>query len=161
MLLREAARRCAKGDGVVDISLETEAATDARLRSVMQQIHLKVLPCPYAFRDFSLAAFPASAVAGALAFVRDDSTWSQLVESDETDAEVFTVFRIHFPAGVDNSGFVGWLATLLKKQFGTGVFVTCGHNSSQGGIYDYWGVPISLGSQVVDAVRKLSSSPSI
>lgn len=142
---------------MVDISIELEAETDARLRLVMQQIDLKVLRRPYAFREFSLTAFPASADPAALAFVRDDKTWSQLVESDGSEAETFTVFRVHFPVGVDNSGFVGWLASLLKKHFGTGVFVTCGYNSKQGGIYDYWGVPTALGPQVIDTVRHMSS----
>ncbi|MGI5346709.1 DUF6196 family protein [Streptomyces sp. CA-250714] len=44
----------------------------------------------------------------------------------------------HFPAAADNSGFVGWLASELKDQLGTGVAVLCGYNSAQGGIYDYW-----------------------
>ena len=143
---------------VVDISIEAEAETDARLRGVMRQVDLKVLPRPYAFREFGLLAFPASADPTALAFVRDDSTWCQLVESDGSDAERFAIFCFHFPAGVDNSGFVGWLASLLKKQFGTGVFVTCGQNSNRGGIYDYWGVPIALGPHVIEAVRQLSAS---
>ena len=43
----------------------------------------------------------------------------------------------HFPAGVDNSGFVGWLASHLKVVLGTGVLVVCGFNSQRGGVFDY------------------------
>ena len=50
---------------------------------------------------------------------------------------------------------VGWLASWLKKGFGTGVFVTCGQNSRAGGIYYYWGVPAVLGAPVIAAVRGL------
>ena len=60
----------------------------------------------------------------------------------------FGVFCCHFPPDVDNSGFVGWLATHLKRRFGTGVFVICGQNLSRGGIYDYWGFPFELSAQI-------------
>lgn len=65
------------------------------------------------------------------------------------------VFRFHFPEHVDNSGFVGWLAMRLKRDFGTGVFVTCGQNRDEGGIFDYWGVPASLASGVFAEIQAL------
>lgn len=70
--------------------------------------------------------------------------------------EPFGLFRFHFPPGVDNSGFVGWLATRLKRELGTGVFVVCGQNSKRGGIFDYWGYPATLRDDVrriIDALR--------
>jgi len=45
---------------------------------------------------------------------------------------------------LDNSGFVGWLATHMKRSLGTGVFVVCGQNSARGGIFDYWGCPYAI-----------------
>lgn len=63
---------------------------------------------------------------------------------------------LSLPPNADNSGFVGWLATHLKTQLGTGVFVVCGSNHERGGIYDYWGCPADLldqATQVIDELR--------
>ena len=63
--------------------------------------------------------------------MRDDKVWSQLVPCADQERELYTVFRFHFPNGLDNSGFVGWLASHLKARLGTGVFVICGQNSAR------------------------------
>jgi len=142
---------------MVDISHETEVEIERRLLRVIQSAHLQVYEEPFVFQEFPLSRFPEAANREALAIIRDDQVWSQLVPCRDEDAEneTFAVFRFHFPAGLDNSGFVGWLASWLKRRFGTGVFVTCGQNSRAGGIYDYWGVPITLGTEVVAAIRQL------
>ncbi|MBA3339895.1 MAG: hypothetical protein H0T54_09185, partial [Geodermatophilaceae bacterium] len=74
----------------------------------------------------------------------------------------------HFPYGLDNSGFVGWLGSVLKHELGTGVFVVCGQNSRRGGIYDYWGCPAQLrheAARVIEELRvtgeRFSSTPSV
>jgi len=144
---------------MVDISRETLEQTERRLRRVVTQARLKIYPGTWTFQEFPLDAFPAAARGDALALVRDDTVWSQLVPGDDPGAELFGVFRFHFPAGADNSGFVGWLATLLKQRFGTGVFVTCGQNAGDGGIFDYWGVPARLAADVVAEVRALVEAP--
>lgn len=140
---------------MVSVSHETEAQTDARLRAVIRQSRLAVLPGAWAFEEFPRAQFATKANPEALALVRDEAVWSQLVPSQSTQAEKFSVFCFHFPEGADNSGFVGWLASHLKRKFGTGVFVTCGQNTGDGGIFDYWGCPMALGKQVVAEVQAL------
>ncbi len=100
------------------------------------------------FFEFGRADFPGAVLADALAIVRDDECWSQLAPARGGDGEQFTIFSFHFSDGMDNSGFVGWLASHLKQTFGTGVFVICGQNSKKGGIYDYWGCPIELAGDV-------------
>ncbi|MET3579888.1 hypothetical protein ABID19_002919 [Mesorhizobium robiniae] len=102
-----------------------------------------------------MADFPAKVNTEALALIRDDSVWSQLVKSECETPEAFVIWRFHFPPGVDNSGFVGWLATHLKQRFGTGVFVICGQNTVDGGIFDYWGCPWELRNQVLPEVQGL------
>ncbi len=62
------------------------------------------------------------------------------------------MFCFHFPDGLDNSGFVGWLATHLKETLGTSVFVICGQNSDRGGIFDYWACPLNLGDEVAGMI---------
>ena len=138
---------------MVNISEETLEQTDERLRRVIRSATLKVYDKTYAFLEFGVDEFPAAVSRDALAVVRDDSSWSQLVPTTDRKEELFTLFRFHFPKNADNSGFVGWLATHLKRRFGIGVFVTCGQNRLAGGIYDYWGVPSSLGRAVVTEIR--------
>ena len=62
----------------------------------------------------------------------------------------------HFDPALDNSGFVGWLASHLKAVLGTGVFVVCGQNGARGGIFDYWGCPIRVADAVFGEVRALN-----
>ncbi|MCQ8240036.1 DUF6196 family protein [Rhizosaccharibacter radicis] len=139
---------------MVDISVEADHEIEARLLRVIGLATLTAYPVPYMFQEFPLDAFPGAVSPEALALVRDDQLWSQLVPADGR-GEAFTLFRFHFPDGVDNSGFVGWLASILKRRFGSGVFVSCGHNAGRGGIYDYWGVPVAIGPDVLRAVRAL------
>lgn len=143
---------------MVNISIETPDETDARLRGVIGAAELKIYEDLYGFDEFPLHDFPERVHQNALALVRDDEVWSQLVPSAGQFPENFTVFRFHFPAGVDNSGFVGWLATHLKSRFGTGIFVVCGQNSDRGGIFDYWGCPAELGRDVIDELRVLAQT---
>jgi hypothetical protein len=144
------------GEHMVNISQETPAQTNARLERVIKESRLTVYEGAYAFEEFPRADFVSRVNPQALALVRDDHVWSQLVPSTNA-AEPFGLWRFHFPANADNSGFVGWLATRLKQRFGTGVFVVCGQNSSDGGIFDYWGCPWSLRDDVIAEIRALVS----
>jgi hypothetical protein len=144
---------------VVSVSIETEEATDQRLRSVIAAAELIVHDGPWYFRE-SDSASPPVLSEQTLAVVRDEDSWSALVPlRDEPSGPVerFGIFSFHFPPDADNSGFVGWLATHLKRGLGTGVFVVCGSNSARGGIYDYWGCPIDLLSDAVALVKALSA----
>ncbi|WP_324294267.1 DUF6196 family protein [Pseudomonas syringae] len=61
---------------------------------------------------------------------------SQLVPCEDVGQKLFDLFRFHFPEDVDNGAFVGVLVMRLKQLFGTGIFVTCGQNRDEGGIFD-------------------------
>jgi hypothetical protein len=91
----------------------------------------------------------------ALAAVRGDVVPSQMVpvEGEDDGSVRFAVF--HFQAGVDNSGFVGWLASRIKAETGNGVFVTCGNNIAAGGIFDYTDCPESMREAVFGVVCRL------
>ncbi|MGL4611616.1 MAG: DUF6196 family protein [Trueperaceae bacterium] len=137
------------------ISQEKSEETQKRLLKVIAATTLRTYVESYTFQEFPLAMFPSGVSAQALAFVRDDEVWSQLIPSSDESLELFTIFSFHFQDGVDNSGFVGWLASHLKKTLGTGVFVVCGHNSKRGGIFDYWGSPVALGKEVLNEIENL------
>jgi hypothetical protein len=149
---------------MVDVSMETVEQTERRLREVIAAADLAVHGGVWCFRE-SPADSPPPLDADTLAVVRDADTWCRLVpfepsqeDADEDEGEGverFGVFSFHFPEGVDNSGFVGWLATLLKAELGTGVFVVCGSNRGRGGIYDYWGCPADLLEEAVAVVTGL------
>jgi hypothetical protein len=140
------------------ISQETPEETDARLRRVLAGAELVLLPDAYAFVEVEVSGFPVELISDALAFVRDEDVWSALVPATAQDQEQFVVFSFHFPPGVDNSGFVGWLAAHLKSVLGTGVVVVCGQNSNRGGIFDYWGAPLSLANEMVTEIHRLRAT---
>jgi hypothetical protein len=140
---------------MVNISSESPAETERRLLNVIKECRLKIFHDKWTFLEMPLEHFPEGIRKDALALVRDEEVWSQLVPSNNNENELFSLFSFHFPAELDNSGFVGWLASLLKKRFGTGVFVICGQNSNDGGIFDYWGCPAKLGEAVISEIHKL------
>ena len=142
---------------MVNISRESPDETARRLERVIGDSRLVVFDGPHAFEEFPRALFAERADPEALALVRDEAVWSQLVPCGTDAAEPFALWRFHFLAGADNSGFVGWLAGHLKARFGTGVFVVCGQNSDDGGIFDYWGCPWELRDVVLEEVRHLVS----
>lgn len=137
------------------VSHETAIQTQDRLRKVIAEAELVVYERPYVFEEVSVDRFPTHHLGGALAFVRDEEVWSALVPQRQQQQEAFSIFSFHFPTNLDNSGFVGWLASHLKASVGTGVFVVCGQNSARGGIFDYWGAPLAVADQVLKEVRQL------
>jgi hypothetical protein len=141
----------------MDVHVESPDVIERRILRVLAASEFVVYPQTYTFEEFPLNEFPASINRDALALVRDDQVWSQLVPANDPRLELFGLFRFHFAADIPNSGFVGWLATHFKTKFGTGVFVVCGQNSSQGGIFDYWGSPLALFEVIVKEVEHLRS----
>jgi hypothetical protein len=140
---------------MVQISRETPEQTEQRLLKVIALSDFRVYEGSYGFEEFSLTDFAVKANQNALAIVRDSEVWSQLVCMNDSSKELFRVFSFHFDQCLDNSGFVGWLASRLKTRLGTGVFVTCGQNLSRGGIFDYWGCPIELAEEVIQEIHEI------
>ena len=143
---------------MVSVSRETSAETALRLQRVLGRAELAVLPGVWSFFE-SPRDEPPTLDDRLLAVVRDEDTWSVLRPNDSADGheERFGVFSFHFPDGLDNSGFVGWLAGALKDRLGTGVFVVCGSDAARGGVYDYWGCPVALLQDAVAVVRSLAT----
>ncbi len=132
--------------------------TDRRLRCVAAAMTVKVLDGAWWYEEFGLDELRARWRSDAIAVVRDDERWSQLVPLRPGDraSEPLRVWSCHFPPGMDNSGFVGWLAARVKEKTGSGVIVVCGQNSDRGGIHDYWGCPAAVANQVLAEVRALA-----
>ena len=143
---------------MVNVSIETEEETRARLLDVLAEARMTSYDSAFTFVETPVGASP-EIVEGCLALVRDDTVWSALVPARPDDpGETFGLLRFEFRPGVDNSGFVGWLATHLKRALGTGVFVVCGYDSAAGGVFDYWGYPSSLRDEVLRAIDSLQKS---
>ena len=140
------------------ISQETSAQTEIRLKQVLQQAHLKTYDGAYYFEEFPLDKYEFDR--SALAIVRDEEVWSQLVKAsgEQINKELFYIFSFHFKDGFDNSGFVGWLASTIKRSVGSGVFVVCGQNTNMGGIFDYWGCPYEIRNQVIELIHQMRAS---
>ena len=146
----------------MSVSHETTEETHARLRTVLGRAELAVLDGEWSFVETPIDQ-PPVLDRETLAVVRDDQSWSALRPDDRgaEERERFGLVSFHFPAGLDNSGFVGWLAGELKTRLGTGVFVVCGSNTDRGGIYDYWGSPVELLDEVVAAIHALAAPPTV
>ena len=140
------------------VSYETPEQTEQRLQSVIAAATLEWLDGAYAFEEHPADRFPHDEIADALACVRDHDVWSVLKPAGAHAVEPFGLLCFHFAGGLDNSGFVGWLASRLKQDLGTGVFVTCGQNSRQGGIFDYVGVPIAKKDEAAALIARLRQS---
>ena len=121
---------------MVTVSQEVGAQTEARLRDVFRQSAVEWLPGLWAFVEGEEAVRHNDSIAE----IRDEGRLSALYPS-LTAAERFGVFRVVLPRGADDSGFVGWLASRVKAQTGSGLFVICGQNARRGGIFDFYGVP--------------------
>lgn len=146
---------------MVSISIETAEQIEARLVEVISEAELVVHDGYWRFEE---SVDPPVLTREVLAVVRDEDVWSSLVPAPADGAalaaaapgaERFGLFSFHFPNAADNSGFVGWLASHLKHELGTGVFVVCGSNTSRGGIFDYWGCPDTLLDDAVAVVEGL------
>jgi hypothetical protein len=144
----------------VNISHETAKQTDRRLRRVLALASQDIDPETRWFQELTISEFPAKVRDDAIAVVRDADVWSQLtpVRPGDDPAEPIRVWTFHFPTGVDNSGFVGWLASHIKAATGSGVFVVCGQNSNAGGIYDHWGCPVAISERVLEAIGRLAGA---
>jgi len=145
-------------DQVVGISFESREQTERRLRTVIANAELVILDGEWSFQEAPLDRPPAL-TERVLAVVRDETAWSWLTTATSAAGERFVLFSFHFADGLDNSGFVGWLATALKQELGTGVLVICGQNSGRGGIYDYWGCPAQLRDEATRVIRQLRADP--
>ena len=135
------------------ISNETVEQTEKRLKKVIQTADFRIFDKSYYFKEVPVTNFEFETEA--LAIVRDQDVWSFLMPSVSTESENFKIFSFHFENGLDNSGFVGWLASKIKQELGSGVFVVCGQNTNKGGIFDYWGCPIKIETEVISFIKKL------
>lgn len=131
---------------MVSISEERPVESERRLRAVLRATHLEHLPGAWCFQR--IAGDPPGE---AIATIRDLDGWCALVPATGDAGERFGITLSVFPPDIDNSGYVGWLATTVKQRLGSGVFVICGDNPRRGGIFDYLGYPLA----VADGVRAL------
>jgi Family of unknown function (DUF6196) len=141
----------------MDITPETPEQTQARLLRVIAQARLHLETGEFAFAEYPQQQFPLQLIAHSKAFVRDEEVWSALVPASFAPeaSDTFVLMCFHFDANIPNSGFVGWLASIFKQRLGTGVMVVCGQNARDGGIFDYWGLPVSLAKEALAMVEEL------
>lgn len=140
------------------VSRETPEATAKRLASVLARSTVTWFPEPYRFEEL-----PSGSQRGiddpAVAWLRNGTTCSRLVRTNPHAVDQpYGLIQIRFPEGVDNSGFVGWFVSHLKRALGIGVFIICGYDQKEGGIYDDTGFPWNVAESVrreLEALREL------
>ena len=139
---------------------ESSQQIHERLRGVLAASRFEALVQPYGWMQLDKSSqLPADA----LAAVRDGSTWSALMPVSSDAAGAYRILVFHFAEGSNASGFVAWLAGLMKKEAGTGAMVVCGFDAratpalwqTSLGLFDYWGCPWDRGDDVVALVERL------
>lgn len=138
-----------------------ESADDmhARLCGVIAAAQFDVLAQAYAWQPLTGPQLPADA----LATVRDGAAWYALAPVSSDVAGAYRVVAFHFAEGSNASGFVAWLANLMKRDAGTGAMVVCGFDAratpalwqTSLGLFDYWGCPWSKGDDVIALIERL------
>src|SRR5262245_53480110 len=142
------------------IMLESAEQMHARLCSVIAAARFEALSQPYAWEQVS---GPSRVSTNALAVVRDGSAWYALAAVPPNTAGAYRILVFHFAEGSNASGFVAWLAGIMKKEAGTGVLVVCGFDAratpalwqTSLGLFDYWGCPWDRGDEVAALVDRL------
>jgi hypothetical protein len=139
---------------------ETPEQMHNRLIAVIAAARFEALPQPYAWQRLdALLKLPS----GALASVRDGATWYALAPVSPEAAGAYRILVFHFEEGTNASGFVAWLAGLMKTEVGTGAMVVCGFDAratpalwqTSLGLFDYWGCPWAYGEDVITLVERL------
>ena len=145
---------------------ETSEHAHERLLEVIAKSRFEVLPQPYAWQGIpDSMQLPNDA----LAAVRDGETWYALAPTISAADGTYRVFSFHFAEGTNASGFVAWLAGLMRDDAGTGAMVVCGFDArgsaalwrSSLGLFDYWGCRWSKGDAVIALVERLRGVGSI
>jgi hypothetical protein len=140
--------------------LESAEQMHARLCSVIAAARFEALSQPYAWEQVSE---PSRVSTDALAVVRDGSAWYALAAVPPNTAGAYRILVFHFAEGSNASGFVAWLAGIMKKEAGTGATVVCGFDAratpalwqTSLGLFDYWGCPWGRGDEVAALVERL------
>ena len=115
---------------------------------------------PYAWQEVKGAP---NLPAPALAVVRDGSAWYALAPVADGTASAYRILMFHFAEGQNASGFVAWLAALMKKEANTGAMVVCGFDAratsalwqTSLGLFDYWGCPWDRGDTVIGLIERI------
>jgi hypothetical protein len=141
---------------------ETVDQMHDRLLGVIAKSHFEAFSQPYAWQGIpDTRQIPD----GSLAAVRDGDAWYALAPASQLASDNYRVFAFHFAEGTNASGFVAWLAGLMKQDAGTGAMVVCGFDARSTpalwqtslGLFDYWGCPWIKGDKVIALVERLRS----
>ena len=139
---------------------ESTEQTHERLRGVIAASRFEALSQPYGWIQLGKSSqLPADA----LAAVRDGAAWYALTQVSPDATGAYRILVFHFAEGSNASGFVAWLAGIMKKEVGTGAMVVCGFDAratpalwqTSLGLFDYWGCPWDRGDEVAALVKRL------
>src|SRR5262245_37061716 len=156
-------------DGLVQRSTampETPDQMHDRLLGVIAKSRFEALSQPYAWQGIPDSRQVPD---GSLAAVRDGDAWYALSPASQRVSGNYRGFGVHFAEGTNASGFVAWLAGIMKQDVGTGVMVVCGFDARSTpalwqtslGLFDYGGCPWIKGGEVialVEPLRRIGSS---
>jgi hypothetical protein len=136
------------------VSHELAVESERRLQAVHARARIVHLEGGWHFRRVEGGGLPEEA----LALVRDEDGWSALLPAPADAQASLAVTRTTFAERPENSGYLGWLASLVKERTGSGVLVICGHNPARGGIFDYLGYPSEQAGEIRALIEELRTA---
>jgi hypothetical protein len=139
----------------MNIENEKPEQTHERLLKVIADSEFKIFHDTYVFDEFPINEFPNRADLSAIAYVRDESVWSQIVPSTDSSKQLWKTIRFRFKKNSKTIGFIAWLSGYLKEKLGVGLCVICGWNSDIAGVYDYWLCPVESSKLVIEEIHNL------
>ena len=80
----------------MDIKNEKSEQTHERLLKVIASAEFKVFEDTYIFDEFPIDKFPKRANPTAIAYVREEYVWSQVVPSTDTSKQLWKTLRFRF-----------------------------------------------------------------
>ncbi|MEB3245755.1 MAG: DUF6196 family protein [Vampirovibrionales bacterium] len=116
----------------VYISKETATQTEARLKALLPKVAFQWLDSPH---QYDTQMQPLAQNQALAQLVTPSGALEALQPCDATQSDALAIALLTFPSGHDNSGFVGWFASQLKKATGSGLVVISGAH------HDYFGFP--------------------
>jgi len=135
--------------------MESQQEMNTRLNKALANSTIEFLKGHYDYEEFDAGQFNNKMNANALVLVRDGSRWCQLVNKSNG---TFAVLSIHFNKTDDVKGFIGWFANYLREKLNIGLITFVGINSTQNGIYDYYGVPFQSLERVEHEINLLRTT---
>jgi hypothetical protein len=134
------------------VKIETNSKLIERLYYVLKQSEFVEFDELYYFKQFEETPNLEN---NALSYIRNGNYWTGLIEAEDDRTENYKIFCFKVNTTSNNSGFLGWMATEIKKKLGISIIVFCSHCPTTDKDILYIGCSSLYGNQVKNFIETL------